>query len=144
MHREIRQTIRAPRPTIDARMLVACGLFATASLAGEDSSVQPFDSNTDRVPLYTVIPDYPEKARRERIEGEVQVCFDVSRKGYPRRIAVRRSTHRVFEKPAMKAVRRSRFAPLEKGEELAAIKACRTFRFWLVRTAKPAAGRESG
>jgi TonB family protein len=128
MHRETRQTILAPRPTIEAGLLVVCGLFATASLAGEDSSVQPFDSNTDRVPLFTVIPDYPEEARRERIEGEVQVCFDISRKGYPRRIAVRRS----------------RFAPLEKGRELAAIKACRTFRFRLVRTAKPAAGRVSG
>ena len=144
MRREMRQTIRTRRPAIEACLLVACCVFATTAQASESSSVRPFDSNTDRVPLYTVIPDYPEKARRERIEGEVQVCFDISRRGYPRRIAVRRSTHRVFEKPAMKAVRRSRFAPLEEGEELAAIKACRTFRFRLVRTVKPAADRESG
>lgn len=94
--------------------------------------VEPVDSNYDRQPLNTVVPEYPAKARRERIEGEVQVCFDISRQGFPRRIAVRRSTHRYFEKAARDAVRRSTWQPLSAGETLPAIKACRTFRFSLV------------
>lgn len=107
-----------------------CLVLAAPSAA--DEGIRPFDSQTDRVPRRTVIPDYPETARRDRIEGEVQVCFDISRRGYPRRIAVRRSTHRVFERPAMKAVRQSSWQPWEKGKALPGIKACRTFRFSLV------------
>ena len=66
------------------------------------------------------------------IEGDVQVCFNISRDGYPRRIAVRRSTNSLFEKVAMKAVRRSTWQPLADAEELSGIKACRTFRFSLL------------
>jgi len=86
----------------------------------------------ERVPLHTVIPDYPEVARRDRVEGSVQVCFNISRSGYPRRIAVRHSTNRLFEKIAKKAVRQSTWKPLSEGEQESGIKACRTFRFSLV------------
>ena len=96
------------------------------------SGVGRVDSNTERLPLHTVIPDYPELARRDRVEGSVQVCFNISRRGYPRRIAVRHSTNRLFEKVAMKAVRKSTWLPLPEDEEMPGIKACRTFRFSLV------------
>jgi TonB family protein len=84
------------------------------------------------------VPDYPAIARRDRIEGDVQVCFDVTREGVPRRIAVRSSTHRVFEKPSRNAIRRSRWVPLAKGEPLPPIKTCRTFRYSLVPVEKDA------
>ena len=90
------------------------------------------DSSTDRVPLHTVIPEYPRTARRDRIEGEVQVCFNITRSGHATRIAVRRSTHRIFEKPSRKAVRKSTWKPLGKDDPMSGIKACRTFRFNLV------------
>jgi TonB family protein len=83
------------------------------------------------MPLLTVMPDYPETARRDRIEGEVQVCFEITRDGHTRRIAVRTSTHRLFEKPAIRAVRASTYVPLSKNAVLSGIKACRTFRFTL-------------
>jgi TonB family protein len=112
--------------------------LALAAPSAADGGVEPFDSQTDRVPRKTVIPAYPDAARRDRIEGEVQVCFDISREGYPRRIAVRRSTHRLFERAAMKAVRQSSWQPLEEDKALPAIKACRTFRFSLVPVGKDA------
>lgn len=90
------------------------------------------DSETDRVPLETVAPEYPRKARRDRVEGEVMVCFDIDRQGRPRRIAVRRSTGRQFEKPSIRAVRASSFRPLEDDEPLQTLKTCRTFVFALV------------
>ena len=96
------------------------------------SGVDRIESNMERVPLHTVIPDYPEVARRDRVEGSVQVCFNISRSGYPRRIAVRHSTNRLFEKIAKKAVRQSTWKPLSEGEQESGIKACRTFRFSLV------------
>ncbi len=105
---------------------------ATIALpAGALAEIDTEDTDTDRMPLHTVIPDYPKEARRDRIQGHVQVCFKISRAGMPWRIAVRKSTHRVFEKPAIKAVRESTFAPLGPTEELPNIKACRTFRFYL-------------
>lgn len=89
------------------------------------------DTDTERKPLHTVIPDYPAEARRDRVQGHVQVCFKISRSGAPWRIAVRKSTHRVFEKPALKAIRESTFVPLGPTDEVPRIKACRTFRFYL-------------
>lgn len=107
---------------------IACALPAIA----QDSGVEPEDTDYDRMPTNTVVPEYPERARQERIEGEVQVCFDISRQGFPRRVAVRRSTHRYFEKPARDAVRRSAWRPIPHPEKVPNIKACRTFRFTLV------------
>ena len=107
-------------------------MLLAADAASPAEGVSRTDSGTDRVPLHTVIPDYPRPARRDRVEGEVQVCFNITRSGHPTRIAVRRSTHRVFEKPARKAVRKSTWVPIGKDDPVPGIKACRTFRFNLV------------
>ena len=112
-------------------LLVLLAVALVGSAAGQ-GGVDRVDSNTDRVPLHTVIPEYPDVARRDRIEGSVQVCFNISRNGYPRRIAVRHSTHRLFEKIARDAIRKSTWKPLPDGEDVSGIKACRTFRFSLV------------
>ncbi len=118
---------------IGSRVSLVTGIALLLAVCGVRSEeVEPVDSDYDRVPLSTVMPSYPEAARRERIEGEVQVCFDISREGFPRRVAVRRSTHRYFEKPARDAVRRSRWRPIPHPEKVPNIKACRTFRFTLV------------
>ena len=95
------------------------------------SGVEFVDVNLKRQPVNTVIPEYPEKARRDRVEGDVTVCFRIDRAGKPRDIAVRRSSNRQFEKAAKKAVRRSRYLPLEEGEEPSVIKSCRTYSFRL-------------
>lgn len=110
---------------------LAC-LFATTIVADDAEEPQPAD--TERKPLFTLMPDYPKIARRDRIEGEVQVCFDITRDGRTRRIAVRRSTNRIFEKPAIRAVRASTYVPLPDDAVVSGIKACRTFRFTLEPT----------
>lgn len=89
----------------------------------------------DRVPVHTVVPVYPEVARRARVEGEVEVCFHIDRDGSTKGVAVRRSTNRVFERPARNAVKASTFEPLGPGEKVPDIKNCRTFRFYLERVA---------
>lgn len=105
-------------------------------MAQDDTEVEylPADEG-DRVPLRTVVPLYPEEARRERIEGEVEVCFKVTRDGRTSRVGVRRSTNRVFEKPARDAVRASTYQPLPEDRKLSGIKTCRTFRFHLTPVA---------
>ena len=117
-----------------AAMLIM--LAATAAIADDDNDVAHLtDGSGERKPLHTVVPTYPEKARRERLTGEVEVCFNVDRDGTTSRVAVRRSTHRVFEKPAILAARASTYHPLPEGTRLSGIKTCRTFRFQLTPVA---------
>ena len=116
--------------------LVILLLFSGAAESDADGESQSLfarviDSNIERIPEQTVVPSYPRKARRDRVEGEVRVCFEIDRKGRPRRIAVRNSSNRAFEKPSVKAVRASRFKPLDDAESVPAIKSCRTFIFSL-------------
>ena len=113
------------------RLPAALLLWVTSVAAGEPAVTHVEDQGLERVPLNTVAPVYPDVARRERIEGDVQLCFNVDREGRPYRIAVRTSTNRVFEKPAIRAIRASRYQPLPADQAVPAIKTCRTFRFRL-------------
>jgi TonB family protein len=108
-------------------------LIAAPALAADVPVLVPriIDTDSNRVPSHTVVPEYPRKARRDRVEGEVQVCFNVDREGRTRRVSVRTSSNRVFEKPSKKAVRASRFRPLGDDELLPQIKSCRTFVYSL-------------
>ena len=107
--------------------------FALPAVANEELSyARVIDGDSSRVPEHTVAPEYPHKARRDRVEGEITVCFDIDRDGRPRRIAVRHSSNRQFERPSIRAVRASSFRPLKDDEPLQAIKTCRTFVFKLV------------
>jgi len=59
-------------------------LLAGALAQAEDSSVSRLiEEGGDRVPSVTVAPVYPDDARRDRIEGEVQVCYHVDKRGRP-------------------------------------------------------------
>ncbi len=116
------------------RCLFLVAFIGSAAVLAADQAplvAHVIDSSTNRIPAHTVAPEYPRKARRDRIEGEVQVCFDVDREGRTRRIAVRNSTHRAFEKPSIKAVRASSFRRIGKEEPLPTMKSCRTFIFSL-------------
>ncbi|MDH3531443.1 MAG: energy transducer TonB [Gammaproteobacteria bacterium] len=115
---------------------VAVLLAVSPAVSDDDTEVTHLtDDSSDRKPLQTMVPIYPERARRQRLEGEVEVCFNVDREGRTSRIAVRRSTHRLFEKPARLAVRASTYHPLPEGKKPSGIKTCRTFRFHLTPVA---------
>ncbi len=118
-------------------LIMLAVLLSPAALAGyEDADVTHLtDDSTDRKPLQTMVPQYPEKARRERLTGEVEVCFHVDRDGKTSRVAVRSSTHRIFEKPAILAAKASTYHPLPEGKKPSGIKTCRTFRFQLTPVA---------
>ena len=122
--------------------LVLC-LLATAVWAETPVVTSIIESEADRVPKHTVVPEYPEAAQRRRIEGRVQVCFHITKKGRPYGIAVRTSTNRVFEQPAMRAIKESRYLPLEDDARRSGIKTCRTFHFELTSTADDNAAAQS-
>ena len=117
---------------MNRRIPLAVMLLGAVAVAADEATVMTVPGDTgEREPLLTVVPLYPEKARRARVEGEVQVCFNVGRSGKTSRVAVRSSTNRAFEKPSRDAVKASTYHPLAANKELSGIKTCRTFRFHL-------------
>ncbi len=120
-------------PTNSYRLLcIALLLLALPVSAQVDSSVTHLlDPVGDRKPLQTVVPVYPPRALDDRVQGDVEVCFNIDREGRTSRISVRKSTHRMFEKPATLAVRASSYVPIDENKILSGIKTCRTFRFRL-------------
>ena len=120
-------------------LLASAGLLALTSVAFAQGAVEtldridPIDSrdDDDRNPIHTVVPEYPQKAWFERIEGDVEVCFFITRGGRPYNIAVRRSDNRVFERAARNAVKNSWFQEIPRPEKVPQVKTCRTFLFRL-------------
>ncbi len=106
------------------------GLFVLSVLFAAFTVLAQGDSS-ERKPLLTLVPVYPERALQERLQGEVEVCFNVDREGRTSRIAVRHSSSRVFERPSILAIRASSYVPLSADKKMSGIKTCRTFRFLL-------------
>ena len=119
---------------ISSRSLFSVSLLILALTASAQDNVDVthlLDPAGDRKPLQTVVPVYPNRALTDRVQGDVQVCFNIDREGRTSRVSVRESSHRMFEKPAVLAVRASSYAPLAENEILSNIKTCRIFRFRL-------------
>ena len=99
-------------PFVVAAVLAAGFLLGPGpALTQQDSTVVThfLDSNTDRVPLLTAFPSYPSIARRDRIQGEATVCFKIKQDGRISRAKLRDTTHRIFRKPALRAIKKSSF-----------------------------------
>ena len=106
---------------------LAQGKVATIdTVDGHDSAAEP-----DRNPAQTVIPEYPRQAWLDQIEGDVQTCFFVTRGGRPYNIAVHHSDHKLFERPAREAVKKSWFEAIPRSENVSLFRTCRTFQFRL-------------
>jgi TonB family protein len=113
-------------------MVVLSAIPALADPDDEgDRQSHIIDSSTERMPEVTAFPKYPLIARRDRIEGEVTVCFRIDSSGRIRDASIVSSTHKIFRKPALRAIKESSFEPLPEGEEWSAEKVCRTYRFRL-------------
>lgn len=123
-----RQMMNRLFKTLAIGILIAA--ISVLAQENDDNMLVPHKAG-ERKPLQTVIPVYPERALNERLQGKVEVCFNVDREGRTSRIAVRHSSNRVFEKPAILAVRASSYAPLPADQRMSGIKTCRTFRFLL-------------
>ena len=125
-----------------ALLTAATLLLPEIALADDEqtNTKQFTDSSNERAPAVTTFPKYPSVARRDRIEGEATVCFTIDGRGRVRRPSVRSSTHKIFEKPAMRAIKSSSFEPLAEGKKPSPAKACRTYRFRLDPVSADAAG----
>jgi len=122
------------RTVLTGAALTAALLLGSALALGQEDStsvVHFLDSNTDRVPLLTTFPTYPSIARRDRIEGQATVCFMIKQDGGIRRAKLKVTTHRIFKRPVLKAIKRSTFEPLSPNQVLGVARTCRTYRFRL-------------
>jgi TonB family protein len=123
--------------TTTSRISLLCSLLVVPvawASAGQEETTEVthfIDTSTDRVPALTSFPKYPRVARRDRIEGEATVCFKIKADGRISRPVVTESTHRIFSKPALRAIKKSSFEPLGPGQVLDTARSCRTYRFRL-------------
>ena len=121
------------KPTVSLFPVMALLLVPPLSPA-QDVATQKLhfiDSSTDRTPAKTAFPVYPRVARRDRIEGDATVCFKVDGGGRIRSIRVKNYSHRIFRRPALRAIKDSTFEPLQPHEVLSTARTCRTYRFRL-------------
>jgi TonB family protein len=132
--------MRIPSKLIQHRLRTT-GVFVVAMLtvqisataiAQDMAGVTHFiDRNTDRIPSLTIFPKYPSIARRDRIEGEVTVCFKIKANGNISRPVVTERSHRIFSKPSLRAIRKSNYEPIGPRQLLATARTCRIYRFRL-------------
>lgn len=120
------------------------GLFSTGDLplpaAGSGAKQQmastgnPSDLTSFARPLggYQTRPRYPDSARRQGIEGEALLRFQVLTDGHVASVTVSRSAgHADLDRAAVDAVRAWRFEPARRGEEKVAVWVTLPVRFQL-------------
>jgi TonB family protein len=120
------------RAALTVLLLAGGSVLAQGNVSAIDTIDSPGrGAEAERTPSQTVIPEYPRAAWLDQIEGDVLVCFSVTRSGRPYNIAVRRSDYKFFERPARDAVKISWFERIPDGEKVPPVKTCRTFQFRL-------------
>ena len=118
--------------TVTASLLLVASNVASSDNNTRVTRITHFeDASSDRAPTVTAVPQYPKNARRDRIEGEATVCYKIDNKGRIINPSVRKSSHRMFAKPSLKAIKQSSYEPLGPDKEVSKVKTCRTYRFLL-------------
>jgi len=96
--------IKAPAPDVPLRMRAGPDL---GKMAVRDSK---------KVPLMRIEPNYPMRARQDGVEGHVVVRFDIDPRGNVQNPTVLSAKPRgVFEREALRAIRRWRYKPTIEG-----------------------------
>jgi TonB family protein len=117
---------------------------AVSALAADDApadsatSVELVETALSIVPLVRLGPDYPPTLMAERVEGHVQVKFDVTPAGTVENVTVVESSDARFEESAVQAVSQWRYLPRIAGGKRAGATGIHTvLRFALGDAASP-------
>ena len=122
-----------PNRVVAAVLILCAASFAGAAVHAQtvEKRLHFIDSSSERTPAKTTFPIYPRIARRDRIEGDATVCFKIDMRGKIRSVKVKNYTHRIFRRPAIRAIKASSFEPVQPNEILSLGRTCRTYRFRL-------------
>jgi TonB family protein len=85
--------------------------FAKTKTTAVPVIIEPGDSLQPPIALYGVRPDYPRRARKQRMRGVVEISFTVTRSGLPADLEILRHAARDLDESAVRALRRFRFQP---------------------------------
>lgn len=104
--------VDVPAPTIKSNFKLAGGLKLGAA-----------PSDRDIVPVVRVRPMYPQRAAQRRIEGWVEVAFDISKTGSVKNAHVVKSQpSKIFDRAALRAIRKWKYKPqIENGVAVEAL-----------------------
>jgi len=117
-----------PPPPPDLNMAKAqkpdSGLESTVGALSVDTSIDVAGPNlgeaasdSDTIPLQRIPPVYPARAKERGLEGWVQIEFTISKVGTVANAHVVKSSHKVFEEAALRAIRKWKYKPkTENGE----------------------------
>ena len=86
------------------------GIYKVGNGVSAPRCLLPQDVNCPR-------PDYPDKGRKEKVQGTVILDIVVDEGGIPKNISVRKSISPELDEAAIKAVEKWRFAPARKNGE---------------------------
>jgi TonB family protein len=87
-------------------------------------------ADRDVMPLQRSAPSYPLEAMRKRQCGWVKIGFDISEEGFVQNARVATSSDKVFDAPALAAIRQWQYAPrLENGVPVSRRQVQTTIRF---------------
>jgi len=95
----------------------------------EQSIVDLIDADVPPNPVEQEAPVFPSEARRGHIGGRVIVEFVVDKGGRVQQPQVLRSSHRIFEAPALEAIRKWKFEPGQKDGDIVQVRMRMPFVF---------------
>jgi TonB family protein len=106
-------------------------LETTRSTPGDRiTSVELVETALSIAPIVRWPPDYPPEALKRRLEGYVQLEFDVTAAGVVENISVVESSDAMFEEPAVRALSKWRYLPRIVAGKRVAAKDIRTNIRW--------------
>jgi len=79
--------------------------------AKQNADVSEIEQEKPYLPIIRVAPQYPARAIESQVEGYVVVSFTVGTEGTTKNIQVIESSHKMFERSAMKAAEKYKYRP---------------------------------
>lgn len=103
---------QTPQLAMNVPMLNAPLSFGDGPYVGSAGAGGGGNQNSSAIPLVMIAPQYPVKARRQGIEGYVQLKFDVTPEGSVQNVkVVKAKPRRVFDQAAIRALLKSKYKP---------------------------------
>jgi TonB family protein len=125
---EAQAATRAATPSPGAVAPIAT--TAPAELGDGVTSVELVETALSLAPLVRRPPDYPAEALKQRLEGSVELKFDVTSSGFVENVSVVESSDAQFEEPAVRALSTWRYLPRIVGGKRVASEGIHTIIRW--------------